>query len=178
MGVLLPNDLKLLLTQNGFNPNKKTVYEIVAEFDAEEAGGLSFIEFMKAMDTKPYLSESKKEIGAIFKKYDRNNKGYLTLDDLQQINNHVKENVDEETLALMLEKADSNNDGKISFEDFYSVMVKTSYWLTGCMEVNLFIHWIDCMHYCIEEVRFSLNSILILYLLKIMISFLNGLKDC
>jgi centrin-1 len=39
----------------------------------------------------------------------------------------VKENVDEETLALMLEKADSNNDGKISFEDFYSVMVKTSY---------------------------------------------------
>jgi len=28
---------------------------------------------------------------------------------------------------LMLEKADSNNDGKISFDDFYSVMVKTSY---------------------------------------------------
>lgn len=28
----------------------------------------------------------------------------------------------------MLEKADSNNDGKISFDDFYSVMVKTSYW--------------------------------------------------
>lgn len=26
MGVLLPNDLTLLLTQNGFCPNKKTVY--------------------------------------------------------------------------------------------------------------------------------------------------------
>lgn len=35
MGVLLPNDLKLLLTQNGFQPNKKTIYEIVAEFDSE-----------------------------------------------------------------------------------------------------------------------------------------------
>jgi len=42
MGVLLPNDLKLLLTQNGFQPNKKTVYEIVAEFDTEETGGISF----------------------------------------------------------------------------------------------------------------------------------------
>ena len=42
MGVLLPNDLILLLTQNGFNPNKKTVYEIIAEFDVEEAGGISF----------------------------------------------------------------------------------------------------------------------------------------
>ncbi len=30
MGVLLPNDLKLLLTQNGFNPNRKTTYEVVA----------------------------------------------------------------------------------------------------------------------------------------------------
>lgn len=35
MGVLLPNDLKILLTENGFNPNKRTVYEIIAEFDAE-----------------------------------------------------------------------------------------------------------------------------------------------
>ena len=43
MGVLLPNDLKLLLTQNGFTPNRKTTYEIVAEYDAEEAGGISFI---------------------------------------------------------------------------------------------------------------------------------------
>jgi len=127
MGVLLPNDLKLLLTQNGFNPNKKTVYEIVAEFDAEEAGGISFIEFMKAMDTQPYLNETKKEIGSIFKKYDRHNKGYLNIDDLKQINSHVKENLDEETLGMMLDKADSNTDGKISFEDFYSVMVKTNY---------------------------------------------------
>lgn len=60
MGVLLPNDIKLLLTQNDFTPNRKTTYEIVADFDAEEAGGISFIEFMKAMDTKPYRNESKK----------------------------------------------------------------------------------------------------------------------
>lgn len=60
MGVLLPNDLKLLLTQNGFVPNKRTIYQIVAEFDLEEAGGISFSEFMKAMDTKPYLNETKK----------------------------------------------------------------------------------------------------------------------
>ena len=60
MGVMLPNDLKLLLTQNSFNPNRKTTYEIVAEYDYEEAGGISFIEFMKAMDTKPFRNESKK----------------------------------------------------------------------------------------------------------------------
>jgi Ca2+-binding EF-hand superfamily protein len=127
MGVLLPNDIKLLLTQNGFNPNRKTTYEIVAEYDAEEAGGISFIEFMKAMDTKPFRSETKKEIAAIFKKYDRDNKNFLTIDDFKEMNSHVKENLDEETLKLMLEKSDSNRDGKVSFEDFYSVMIKDIY---------------------------------------------------
>jgi centrin-1 len=127
MGVLLPNDLKLLLTQNGFQPNKKTVYEIVAEFDQEETGGISFTEFMKAMDTKPYINETRKEIGAIFKKYDRANKGHIDLNDLKEINRHLKENADDEVLKIMMEKVDSNRDGKISFEDFYSVMVKTFY---------------------------------------------------
>lgn len=127
MGVLLPNDLKLLLTQNGFEPNRKTTYEIVAEFDAEETGGISFMQFMKAMDTKPYRNETKKEIATIFKKYDRDNKNYITLNDFKEVNGHVKENLDEETLLLMVEKADSNKDGRITFDDFYAVMVKNIY---------------------------------------------------
>ncbi len=31
------------------------------------------------------------------------------------MNSHVKENLDEQTLRLMIEKADSNRDGKVSF---------------------------------------------------------------
>lgn len=37
------------------------------------------------------------------------------MNDLKEINRHLKENVDEETLKLMMEKTDSNRDGKISF---------------------------------------------------------------
>ena len=82
---------------------------------------------MQAMGTKPYLNETKKEIATVFKKYDRTNKGYIDMNDMREINRHIKENLDEETMRLMLEKADSNNDGRISFEDFYSVMVKNIY---------------------------------------------------
>jgi Ca2+-binding EF-hand superfamily protein len=95
MGVLLPNDIKLFLQQNGFNPNKKTVYEIVAEFDVEETGGISFSDFMQGMDTKPINNESKKEIAVVFRKYDRTGKGYIDLDDMKDINRHVKENLDD-----------------------------------------------------------------------------------
>ncbi len=30
IGVLLPNDLKILLHENGYMANKKTIYEIIA----------------------------------------------------------------------------------------------------------------------------------------------------
>lgn len=49
---------------------------------------------MKAMDTKPYINESKKDIMTVFKKYDRANKGYLNLDDIREVNKHIKENLD------------------------------------------------------------------------------------
>ena len=91
----MPNDIKLLLSQNGFNPNRKTTYETVAELDSEETGGISFIEFMKAMDIKPYRNEDKKLIASIFKKYDRENKNYITIKDLKEVNNHLNENMDE-----------------------------------------------------------------------------------
>lgn len=35
------------------------------------------------MGTKPYLNENKKDITAIFKKYDRKNKGYIDINDLR-----------------------------------------------------------------------------------------------
>lgn len=127
MGVLLPNDIKLFLQQNGFNPSKKTVYEIVAEFDAEETGGLSFRDFMFAMEMKPRTNETRKEIATIFRKYDRAGKGFIDLQDMKDINRHVKEQLDDDTLLLMLRHADSNNDGRISFDDFYAVMVRHVY---------------------------------------------------
>ena len=67
------------------------------------------------MDTKPFRNETKKEVATIFKKYDRDNKNYLNIEDIREMNNHLKENLDDETLKLMVEKADGNRDGKVSF---------------------------------------------------------------
>jgi len=127
MGVLLPNDIKLFLQQNGFNPNKKTVYEIVAEFDTEETGGLSFRDFMYAIETRPRDNETRKEIATIFRKYDRSGTGYIDLQDIKDVNQHVKEQLDDDTMQLMLKHADSNDDGRISFEDFYAAMIRHVY---------------------------------------------------
>lgn len=57
----------------------------------------------------------------------------------------------------MLEKADSNNDAKISFEDFYSVMVKTNYWLNGDLlfDILLLFHMILRQNWVFTKIMFK-----------------------
>jgi Ca2+-binding EF-hand superfamily protein len=52
-GILTPSDIKFSLQNCGFNANKETVYDIVAEYDEKEAGGIGFPEFMSIMMRRP-----------------------------------------------------------------------------------------------------------------------------
>lgn len=64
----------------------------------------------------------------MFKKYDNGAKGYIDMSDLKDINKRLKENLDEETLGMMMNKADSDHDGRITFEDFRTIMSKPYTW--------------------------------------------------
>ena len=64
----------------------------------------------------------------MFKKYDAKGKGYIDISDLREINKRLKENLDEETIGLMLSRADSDHDGRITFEDFKTIMAKPYTW--------------------------------------------------
>ena len=66
-------------------------------------------------------------MATIFRKYDRTGKGYINMDDIKDVNRHVKEQLDDDTLQMMLKQADSNNDGKVTFEDFYTAMTRHVY---------------------------------------------------
>ena len=63
----------------------------------------------------------------VFKKYDRTNKGFIDMNDLKEVNRFVKENLDEETLKLMMQKYAKKRQGKITFEEFYEVMITDIY---------------------------------------------------
>lgn len=100
----------------------------MAEYDEDERGGLNFSEFLKMMTRGPPSHyESKDEIMVIFRQYDKERKGYIDINDLRRIAKELKEDIDEETLTQIVNRVDSNMDGKIKFNDFYNVMLgKTS----------------------------------------------------
>lgn len=84
-GLLRPNELSQILTAHGFKTKTDTIYEILAEFDTNEQGGLNFDDFMKIISKKPNIRESREQIMKVFKRYDRKNKGYIDINDLKLV---------------------------------------------------------------------------------------------
>jgi centrin-1 len=46
---------------------------------------------------------------------------------LRRIAKELGENIDEQELQEMVERADSDGDGYVSFEDFYSILTKKTF---------------------------------------------------
>jgi|JI10StandDraft_1071094.scaffolds.fasta_scaffold599550_1 Ca2+-binding EF-hand superfamily protein len=53
MGILTPNDLKQALFNLNFYASKDTVYNLIAEYDDEGLGGLTFDAFMRVIGSNP-----------------------------------------------------------------------------------------------------------------------------
>ena len=60
----------------------------------------------------------------IFKLFDHKNKGYLTIDDLRKIIFELNEDISEKEMEEMIVKADTNQDGVISLEEFMNIFKK------------------------------------------------------
>ena len=58
----------------------------------------------------------------MFKYFDSSNTNYITLADLKEIFTRHGRNVPEEEIKEMVKEVDPNNDGKLSFEEFTTLM--------------------------------------------------------
>jgi len=123
--LITPMELRNALVTYGYNATKETIYSILAEFDEEERGGLTFTEFLRLMVRGPPGNyESKEDIMKVFKMYDRGRKGYINMTDLKAISKELNEDVDEEALNRMLSKGSNPASKQLTFEDFYEIMIK------------------------------------------------------
>lgn len=88
---------------------------------------IDFAEFIDLMTAKISENGSKDDIRKVFKLFDEEGNGYVTIFDLKRIVKEMGENFDEDELNEMIERADSDGDGKVSFDDFFEVMTKKSF---------------------------------------------------
>ena len=85
MGLLTPNDLKQALYHHNFYASKETVYNLIAEYDDQGLGGLTFDAFVRVVGSDPSQNETSNDLKKIFRKYDKENKGFITPKDLLEV---------------------------------------------------------------------------------------------
>ncbi len=63
----------------------------------------------------------------MFRLFDEENQGYISVKTLRKIVKELGENLSEEELEEMIRKADSDGDQKVTADDFYNVMTRKNF---------------------------------------------------
>ena len=96
----------------------KELLALLNQMDANGDGEIDFDEFKAKMAKSYFRRHNNKELEAAFKKYDADGNGFLTMDELQGVMSNVGRHMSRNEIRSMIQSLDSNNDGKISFDEF------------------------------------------------------------
>ena len=88
------------------------------------------------MTTRPSENETREEIHKVFVTFDTGRTGYIALKDLRKVAKDLGELTDDNVLQEMVERADFDQDGLVSEEEFYNLMTKKS-WLFLKLSLNI-----------------------------------------
>jgi centrin-1 len=68
--------------------------------------------------------DTREDIQKVFNLFDDDNTGKISHRNLKRVAHELGETMTDAELLEMIERADTDNDGEISFEEFYAVMTK------------------------------------------------------
>ena len=100
---------------------------MISEIDADGSGEIDFGEFLDMMTARMSDKDTKEDINKVFRIFDDDKTGFITIKNLRRICKELGET--DEELQELIERADSDGDGQVTPEDFYNVMIKKSFYL-------------------------------------------------
>ena len=111
----------------GFEAKNQTIYQMISDLDADGSGTIDFEEFLSLMTARVGDRDSREDIEKVFKLFDDERNGQLSIKQLRRVAKELGETMDDAELDEMIQRADSNNDGLVDFEDFYNIMTKKTF---------------------------------------------------
>merc|ERR1719487_2484703 len=103
----------------GRNASREELKAMIAEVDDDGSGEIEFDEFLRLMTSKINEGDTVEEIREAFLVFDRDRSGSVTASELKHVMNNFGETVTDEEVEAMIQQADQDGDGELSFEDFY-----------------------------------------------------------
>lgn len=126
-GTIDPKELKAAMQSLGFEAKNQTIYEMIADIDKNGSGEIDFDEFLDLMTARMSDTDSKEDIQKVFNLFDDDKTGYITLQNLKRVAKELGETMSDAELLEMIERADTDQDGQISIDEFHSIMTKKTF---------------------------------------------------
>ena len=126
-GTIDPKELRVAMQSLGFETKNQTIYQMIQDIDKDGDGDVNFDEFLDMMTSRLAGSDTKEDIQKIFELFDDDMTGYISLQNLKRVAIELGENMDDAELLEMIERADSDKDGQISSEEFYTIMTQKTF---------------------------------------------------
>lgn len=82
---ILYSDLKAALDSLGFEAQNQTIYQMIADLDADGGGNIIFEDFLHLMTSRVSDKDSLENIKKVFNLFDEEKTGYITIKNLRRI---------------------------------------------------------------------------------------------
>ena len=125
-GLISTHDIKIALRAIGFEPTKKEILHMIDDADAAAKGQISLPVFMRMMTKKRDDMNPDEEIRRAFRLFCDEGSNGIRIADIKRVSLELGESLTDEEIKDILEEADRDNDGVISYDEFVYVMRKTS----------------------------------------------------
>lgn len=126
-GTIDPKELKEAMESLGYEAKNQTIYQMISDVDKNGTGEIDFEEFLDVMTARMSNTDSKEDIQKIFNLFDDDKTGFISLQNLKRVSKELGETMSDAELLEMIERADSDQDGQISPEEFFAIMTKKTF---------------------------------------------------
>jgi len=103
---------------------REEIEKMIKSIDADDNGLIEYAEFEKMMKSKMAQKDSPEEILKAFQLFDLDKKGKISFANLKEVARMLGENPGDDVLMEMIQEADEDRDGEVSFEEFKNVMLQ------------------------------------------------------
>ncbi|XP_063711167.1 neo-calmodulin-like [Symsagittifera roscoffensis] len=117
-GTITAKELGTIMRSLGQNPSQEELRKLVEETDVDGNGEIDFDEFLAMMAKQLKGHSGGENLRSVFEVFDRNHDGFITTEELRYAYSMLGEPLSEADSRKMIEIADMDRDGMVSYDDF------------------------------------------------------------
>merc|ERR1711981_771207 len=121
-GAIDAKELKVAMQALGFEPTNQEITKMVQEIDVDGNSTVEFEEFVEMMEGKMSGKDPVEEMKKAFALYDVDNKGKITITDMERVAKELGENLSTDELQGILDESDRDGNGTLTEDEFIRVM--------------------------------------------------------